>query len=121
MRSFVTANDVGYLQRGPQRARHGGQVSHLGIELWSVDELRYIAQRGFEALNIVDEHGVGQRLAENSYGAPFLMQELCFEYATSLGVLQTAALPVATVEPPDWSAMFKRIATATRRSSSSTC
>lgn len=88
----------------------GGRVSHLGIELWSADELRYIAERGFEALNIVDEHGIGQRLAENSYGAPFLMQELCFEYATSIGVLQTATAPVATTEPEDWNAFLKRIA-----------
>lgn len=88
----------------------GGRVSHLGIELWSADELRYIAERGFEALNIADEHGIGQRLAENSYGAPFLMQELCFEYANSIGVLKTAAAPVATIEPRAWNAFFKRIA-----------
>lgn len=88
----------------------GGRISHLGIELWSVEELRYIAERGFEALNIVDQHGIGHRLAQHSYGAPFLMQELCFDYANSIGVLQTADEPVTTVEPPDWNAFFNRIA-----------
>jgi len=39
------------------------------------------AERGFEALSIDDRNGVGDKLAQNSYGAPFLMQELCSRYA----------------------------------------
>ena len=91
----------------------GGRVSQLTIELWSVEELEFIAQKGFEALNIDDQHGVATKLAENSFGAPFLMQDLCYQYANSLGVLETAQEVVPTVEPYDWEDFFRRIANRT--------
>jgi hypothetical protein len=91
----------------------GGRVSQLAIELWTVNELEFIAERGFDALSIDDQHGVGTKLAENSFGAPFLMQDLCYHYATSLGVLQTAEEPVVTAEPADWDEFFGRIANRT--------
>jgi hypothetical protein len=91
----------------------GGRVSQLAIELWSVEELQFIAEKGFEALSINDQHGIGRSLAENSFGAPFLMQDLCYQYAVSLGVLQTAKEPVAAVEPPSWHEFFGRIANRT--------
>jgi len=88
----------------------GGRVSQLAIEFWTVEELEFIAEKGFEALAIDDQHGVGTRLAENSFGAPFLMQDLCYQYAVSLGVLHTADEAVATVEPESWDEFFGRIA-----------
>jgi hypothetical protein len=91
----------------------GGRVSQLAIELWSVEELQFIAEKGFDALSINDRHGVGRSLAKNSFGAPFLMQDLCYQYAVSLGVLQTAEEPIAAVEPPNWHDFFSRIANRT--------
>lgn len=91
----------------------GGRVNQVAIALWSVSELEFIAQRGFEALNIKDTHGVATKLAENSYGAPFLMQDLCYQYVVSLGVLQTADNPVSTIEPYNWDEFFRRIANRT--------
>jgi hypothetical protein len=91
----------------------GGRVSQLGIELWSVDELEFIAQRGFEALSINDQAEIARTLAESSFGAPFLMQDLCYQYAVSLGVLQTAEDPVTAVEPDSWDEFFARIANRT--------
>lgn len=91
----------------------GGRVSQLSIELWSVDELRFIAERGFEALDIADDADIGTTLANSSFGAPFLMQDLCYQYAVSLGVLQTAEEPVTAIEPPDWNEFFARIANRT--------
>jgi hypothetical protein len=88
----------------------GGRVWRMGIDTWSEDELEFIALRGFEALSIDDQHGVGKLLAHNSDGAPFLMQDLCYHYATRLGVLQTSDKPVTTVEPPSWDDFFERIA-----------
>ncbi|MEA2257135.1 MAG: hypothetical protein QOG35_3180 [Solirubrobacteraceae bacterium] len=90
----------------------GGRLSQLRIELWSVDELRFIAERGFDALNIEDQHSVGDKLARASYGAPFLMQDLCYQYAVILGVVKTADDPVAAVAPK-WKDFFARIANRT--------
>lgn len=91
----------------------GGRLPHLPIESWSDKELKFIAKHGFEALAIDDQIGVGSKLAESSFGAPFLMQDLCYQYALSLGVLQTAEEPVAAVEPPNWTEFFGRIANRT--------
>jgi hypothetical protein len=91
----------------------GGRVSLVAIELWSGPELEFIAHTGFEALNIEDRHGVATKLAEHSFGAPFLMQDLCYQYAISIGVLQTRTEPVPTVEPYDWIEFFRRIANRT--------
>jgi len=91
----------------------GGRLPHLPIETWSKEELEFIAKHGFDALAIDDQVGIASKLAENSFGAPFLMQDLCYQYALSLGVLQTAEEPVAAVEPPSWTEFFGRIANRT--------
>jgi len=88
----------------------GGRIAQLAIEPWSTDELMYISEHGFEALGVTDGQAVGTTLAESSYGAPFLMQELCFEYTLSLGVQRTADPPVRAEAPPNWDAFFRRIA-----------
>jgi hypothetical protein len=54
---------------------------------------------------------VAATLAENSYGAPFLMQELCFQYAlVELNVLKTADTAIAAAEPESWPDFFAAIA-----------
>ena len=66
------------------------RVWQLRIEHWSLDELRYIAREGFRALGIVDDgERVATTLAITSFGAPFLMQQLCYDYATSIEVRET--------------------------------
>lgn len=91
-----------------------GRVSQLSIEEWSAEELEYIAARGFEALRITGGEDVARVLAENSYGAPFLMQELCYEYATSIGVVQTLEQPTPAPTPPSWKKFFQRVANRKR-------
>ena len=73
----------------------GARIWQLRIEHWSVGELQYIAREGFSALNILDpRQRVGTELARASYGAPFLMQQLCYDYAISLGVEATSLPPI---------------------------
>jgi hypothetical protein len=92
----------------------GGRVWQLAVEPWQVYELMYIAHEGFSALNIVDgREEVGQLLAQTSYGAPFLMQQLCHDYARALGVKETAA-DVSADEPGNWSGFFSRVAERTK-------
>jgi len=89
-----------------------GRVWNLEIERWSVEELKYIARKGFEVLDIDDpDERVGARLAEYSYGAPFLMQQLCYDLATANGVLETGPRAVSLDAPDgDWEAFLQRIA-----------
>jgi hypothetical protein len=86
----------------------------LRIQHWSVEELELLGEQGCAALNIVDEGGAVRRtLAQASYGAPFLMQQLCFDYAISLGVETTATTPVIATPPGDWEAFLRRVADRT--------
>lgn len=80
----------------------------LVIELWSVDELRYIAREGFKALNVVDhEEKLATVLAENSFGSPHLMQKLCRELVRQInGVFETATVAVDLSAPSDWDEFF---------------
>jgi hypothetical protein len=45
-----------------------------------------------------------------SFGAPFLMQQLCYDYSISLGVQATAPTAVRATPPSDWDEFFRRIA-----------
>ena len=89
----------------------GARMWGLPIEHWSVDELKYIAQKGFHALRINDPgEQIGTQLARASYGAPFLMQQLCYDYAVSIGVTETQVQFVNAKPPDDWLTFFRRIA-----------
>jgi hypothetical protein len=93
----------------------GFRVERLEINAWSQKELEFIAERGFDALAIDDRHGVGGKLASASYGAPFLMQQLCYDYVRYiLNVEQTpAAGRIQSVEPDSWLEFFTGIADRT--------
>jgi hypothetical protein len=86
------------------------RIWQLRIAHWSTAELEFIAREGFAALNVIDpDERVGQRLAQASYGAPFLMQQLCYDYSISLGVTSTSSEPITAAPPDDWDAFFRRI------------
>ena len=93
----------------------GFRVAQLPIKPWSQEELEFIAERGFEALAIDDRHGIGAKLAGASYGAPFLMQELCYQYVRYfLKVEQTPAEGrIETIAPDNWLEFFTKIADRT--------
>jgi hypothetical protein len=91
-----------------------GRVSLLGIDVWAKKELQFIAERGFQALNVTDAAGVGAALAERSYGAPFLMQDLCYQYViTVLRLYQTAPETLTVSKPPDWTEFLQQVANRT--------
>jgi len=70
----------------------GGRVWHLKIESWSVEELLFIARTGFGALNVADDvERLASVLSDTSFGAPFLMQQLCYDLVSTNGVQATQA------------------------------
>ena len=75
----------------------------------------FIARQGFEALRIVDSHDeVATILADASYGAPFLMQQLCHDYALAIGVTRRGSEDVGAREPGDWTQFLSRVADRTQ-------
>lgn len=79
-----------------------GRVWQLEIKPWAEDELKYIAQAGFAALNLEDPNdAIASEFARNSLGAPFLMQQLCLDYCIGVGVRDRVAGSAMAVLLPD--------------------
>ena len=70
-----------------------GRVVQLPIEFWSEEELMGISREGFAALNVNDPGEVlGRRLADESFGSPFLMQDFCLQLVKDNDVRETATV-----------------------------
>lgn len=90
----------------------GGRTRTISVEAWSKDELMQIAHKGFQALNVTDAGGaIADRLGEESYGSPELMQRFCLELCEDVNeVLETERWPVPLASPDgDWGSFFTTI------------
>lgn len=86
-----------------------GRVTPLEISLWTEDELKFIAAKGFERLNVVDRGDrLGAKLAEMSFGSPHIMQKLCRELVRAEnGVREAQPLAHDLSAPADWDEFFR--------------
>lgn len=96
-----------------------GRIRHLEVEAWTTEELMVIAQGGFLALDLDDPEEVAARaLAEASYGAPILMQQLCLDLAHANGRHETDGSRLGVSWPPpgdsDVSTFMGRVAKSLR-------
>lgn len=78
-----------------------GRLWALPIPPWTESDLAQIAHDGFPLLNIVDENAVTTRyLAANSFGSPFLMQQLCHDLARwEMDLVETRREPAPAPRP----------------------
>ena len=83
-----------------------GRVEQLSIPLWTEDELSDIGTRGFAELGAVCKPADLSRVAAESFGSPFLMQDFCLQLCKGNGLRETSNPPVELVAPP-WSEFFK--------------
>jgi hypothetical protein len=81
------------------------RVEHLKIPFWDKEELLGIARHGFEALNVLDPDHLADRLADEAFQSPHLMQDFCLQLCKANGIRTTAGLEIA-LRPPDWRAFF---------------
>lgn len=89
----------------------GGRMTNFKIPEWSEDELRAIAHRGFNQLNLTDAgHAVAKQLAKSSFGSPHVMQELCYTTLLALGIRETGQ-PTAIAMPDNYTRVLKDAAT----------
>jgi hypothetical protein len=83
-----------------------GRVQQLEIGFWSNDELLGIAEKGFDALGLVDEGGrVSNHLAEESFASPHLMQDFCLNVVKDSGVRESQDQVQFLIEP-NWPSFF---------------
>lgn len=92
-----------------------GRVAQLAVGFWSDAELRQIAIRGFEALNVTTSDSIISRLVSESFQSPHLMQEFCRELCKFNAVTQTQTTETV-LEAPDWKSFFAGLAPGTSKS-----
>lgn len=82
-----------------------GRVEQLPIGFWSDQELAGIASQGFDAMNAQAGDGVVNRLIEEAFQSPHLMQDFCLNLCKANGVResQEAEQPIMA---PEWTPFF---------------
>ena len=68
-----------------------GRVEQLPIEFWSKEELYGIADKGLEALNVASDEKIVDRLINEAFSSPHLMQEFCLQLCKENGIRETSA------------------------------
>lgn len=89
-----------------------GRVWHLTVPAWERRELEFIARSGFAALGLVEQDPeLVRRLARESRGTPFLMQQLCHDLCTEANIraVQQEGTPIHP--PSSWDDFLSRSAT----------
>jgi hypothetical protein len=84
-----------------------GRVEQLPIPTWERPELEAIALRGFGELNVSSEQADVDRLVQESFRSPHLMQDFCLQFGKLNGVRQTQEERLTLAAPADWSAFFR--------------
>ncbi|MFJ7773948.1 hypothetical protein [Streptomyces yangpuensis] len=93
-----------------------GRVQQIEVGFWSQEELAGIARKGFEALNLSDkDEALIERLAEESFASPHLMQDFCLQLCKSNGFRQTQP-ETQDLFAPDWGNFFKERASMASKS-----
>ena len=66
-----------------------GRVQAINLQFWNDDELRKIAETGFEALNMDIAPVVLKKLIAEAFGSPQLMQTICLNVCLEKSVKET--------------------------------
>jgi len=82
-----------------------GRVEQVPIGFWSEDELAGIATSGIAALNATIEGHVVERLIEEAFKSPHLMQDFCLQLCKASGVRE-AQEDVQPVVAANWPEFF---------------
>jgi hypothetical protein len=91
-----------------------GRIEQVQIPLWTESELEAIAYEGFQALNVLGRPSEISPLAQQSFGSPHLMQELCLQLCKSQGIRKTCERPQSIKYADD--KFYRDRATATSKS-----
>lgn len=91
-----------------------GRVAQLEVGFWSADDLSEIGRRGFEALNLEVPDAIQQRLVQESFQSPHLMQEFCRELCKVNGITVASDVRLELREP-NWAQFFARLAPGTSK------
>lgn len=63
-----------------------GRVQGIDFAFWTTEETKQIAVKGFEALRVALPAYALDRMADESFGSPQLMQQICLQACMRLGI-----------------------------------
>lgn len=86
-----------------------GRLAHITVPIWDREELRKIATRGFKTLKVTAQADIIDRLINQSYGSPQIMQQLCLNLCRSNNVKDDESEVSILSAPDDWPAFFRKI------------
>lgn len=66
-----------------------GRFKHIEIPPWDMDDLIQIPERGFRALNILNDSKINNAICSEGFGNPLLVQEICTELCIRNGIFET--------------------------------
>jgi hypothetical protein len=70
-----------------------GRLESLTVPVWEENELIQIPQTGFPLLGVNVDEKINQRMAQEAYGSPHLMQEFCRSLMASHNINETMNYP----------------------------
>lgn len=88
-----------------------GRLEQINIPMWEADELFEIAKQGFPLLNLKVNTNVLNKLANEAYGSPHLMQEFCRKLSEFHNVSETLSNELFIFDVD--SELFKTVAEGT--------
>ena len=66
-----------------------GRVTAIDMTYWATEELVQIAEKGFRNLNVTVGPATLNRMAEEAFGSPQLMQAICLNFCFERNILET--------------------------------
>ncbi|WDF35287.1 ATP-binding protein (plasmid) [Arthrobacter agilis] len=81
-------------------ANLSGRTEYLPMPLWSLDELKSIADTGFASLNVFATEDDTTLLAQNSFGSPQIMQDLCLQLCRKFNNVREKQSGITQLEMP---------------------
>ena len=95
-----------------------GRVQGIDFAFWEVEETKRIAEQGFAALGAILPPFVFDRMAEEAFGSPQLMQQICLQACMRLGIDEKVDVPrKIPVSENDLMRVFEQASTTTDFSS----
>lgn len=86
-----------------------GRVVQLPITQWEEVELKEVAVKGFQALNVNCDDYIMEKLAVESYGSPHLMQEFCLRLCKINNIIETISGEPFNLPEPNYVEFFSEI------------
>lgn len=93
-----------------------GRVAQVQVPFWDPEELRAIADKGFAELNVRAGAPIVDRLIQEAFSSPHLMQDFCAGICLANNIVETRAEPFDLRAPDNWADFFRARAAGTSKS-----